>query len=100
MSPAILKVSSPVPVRIPRGAIWAANAAVALLSGARVGWRWLAAPRASDDAPRSADELQHLASQTEREQPVLAWEVRAIARHLRTFENTAARRQPDTGGAR
>jgi hypothetical protein len=40
-------------------------------------------------APRSAADLAQLARQVEGEHPRLAWEVRAIARHLRTFEATA-----------
>jgi hypothetical protein len=40
-------------------------------------------------APRSAADLAQLARQVEGEHPRLAWEVRAIARHLRTFETTA-----------
>lgn len=95
-----LTLPSPAPVPEPRGAVWAAKAALALLRAAGAAWRAVAAPRVATGAPRSADALQALAGEVEREQPALAWEVRAIARHLRTFEsNPGASRQP-TGDAR
>ena len=100
MSPVKLKVLSSAPVPVPRGAVWAANAALFVLHGASAGWRWLATPRAAESAPRPADALLRLANQVEREQPSLAWEVRAIARHLHTFETTPAPSRSATGGAR
>lgn len=95
-----LTLPSPTPVSEPRGAVWAAAAALALLHAAGAALRAVAAPRAVADAPRSADDLHQLAGQVEREQPSLAWEVRAIARHLRTFETSPGASRQTTGAAR
>lgn len=100
MTPTVLKVSSPGAVSTPRGALWAADAAVHLIQLGEAAWRWLAGPGAAAEAPRSADALQRLASAVQREQPSLAWEVRAIARHLRTFESAPAQGHVTPGGPR
>lgn len=100
MSPVILKVSCPAPVAMPRGAVWAAHAVLVVWRVADAAWHAIARPRVADSAPRSADALHRLAGHLEREQPSLAWEVRAIARHLRTFETTPAPSPAVTGGAR
>lgn len=89
MSQATVTVTRPAPVREPRGAAWAAAAAVGLFSVLR-GLLVRLRPLPMDKtAPRSAADLAQLARQVEGEHPRLAWEVRAIARHLRTFEATA-----------
>jgi hypothetical protein len=46
-------------------------------------------PTMNTTPPRSAAELAQVARKVEGEHPRLAWEVRAIARHLRTFEAAA-----------
>jgi hypothetical protein len=100
MTPVKLHVATPAPVQVPRGAVWAASAALAVLQAADAAWHALFGPRHDDHAPRSADALHRLAGQVERDQPSLAWEVRAIARHLRTFETTPASGHSPTGGTR
>jgi poly-beta-hydroxyalkanoate depolymerase len=53
-------------------------------------------PATDTTVPRSAAELAQLAQNVEREHPRLAWEVRAIASHLRTFETATAARSGNT----
>jgi len=86
MSHATVTVTRPAPVREPRGAAWAAAAAVSLFRCLGALFDRLLPPTEAPTAPRSAAALAQLAHKVEGEQPRLAWEVRAIARHLRTFE--------------
>jgi hypothetical protein len=100
MSPVILEVSCPAPVAMPRGAVWAAQAVLAVWHKADAAWQAITEPRAVEGKPRSADAQQRLAGQVERERPSLSGEVRAIARHLRTFETRPVRQQTAAGDAR
>jgi len=77
MTSASMTFGRPARLNVPRGALWAAAVAVALISGLRRLDRWMLGVRGTE--PQTAEELLDWAKRIEPGQPAFAADLRAAA---------------------